>query len=40
MHWQNFCGMVALAAHWPEVAMRPIRLAALSAEALRELDHL
>jgi hypothetical protein len=31
---------MALAADWPEVAMRPIRLAALSAEALRELDHL
>jgi transposase len=31
---------MALAADWPEVAMRPIRLAALSAEALRERDHL
>jgi transposase len=32
--------MAALAAGWPEVAMRPIRLDALSAEQLRELDHL
>lgn len=32
--------MLALAAHWLETAMRPIRLDALSAEQLRELDEL
>jgi len=32
--------MAALAADWPEVAMRPIRLDALSADQLRELDEL
>jgi citrate lyase beta subunit len=30
--------MLALAAHWPEAAMRPIRLDALSADRLRGLD--
>src|SRR5918995_1788799 len=32
--------MLKLAAHWPEAAMRPIRLDALSADRLRELDGL
>jgi hypothetical protein len=32
--------MRALAAQGPEVAMRPIRLDALSADQLRELDEL
>ncbi len=40
VHLQNLCGMLELAAGWPEVAMRPIRLDGLSAEQLRELDRL
>ena len=32
--------MLALASHWPEAAMRPIRLDALSPDQLRELDQL